>query len=173
MITRLPTALFFITWLGLVALPVAFLWIMLSGQITAEQAASAFPGLKVADDLSPSRVLAVFVFGLLPWFAVSAALWQAQALFALHRAGLALTDAAARRVAAIGMALAFAAVFRVLAHTAQVLLLTWGNPPGERVLAISLGFADFGFLVAAGLMIVIGRSMAEAARAVEDARGFV
>jgi hypothetical protein len=133
----------------------------------------AFPGLEISEDLPGMLVLLSFAIGLLPWIAVAVALWHAQALFGLCRMDRALTLDAAKRLQSIGAALCAAAVLRILSHTGQVLLLTLVNPAGERVLAISVGFSDFGFLLAAGLMTVIGRNMVDAAQAVEDVKGFV
>ena len=55
----------------------------------------------------------------------------------------------------------------------QVLILTISNAPGERAISLSLSLAEFGFVIAGGLLVVIGRALVDAAKAVEETRGFV
>ena len=53
------------------------------------------------------------------------------------------------------------------------MLASLANPPGERVLTISLEGADLGQVLAGGLMVVIGWAMREAAVVAEENRGFI
>jgi hypothetical protein len=57
--------------------------------------------------------------------------------------------------------------------TLQVLALSWTNPPGQKMLQIGLSSDSLGFLVAGGLLTVIGWVMREAARIKAENEGFV
>lgn len=170
---KLHDTLFALSWATLIGLPVALVWSVANGAAAPEAVRAAFPGVSIASTPGPATAWAVFLVGLAPWLAVMAALWNVQALFALFRRGAALSHDAANRIRDIGLCLMAVAALGVIAHAGQLLLLTGGNAPGERVLAIQFGSAEIGFLLAGGLMIVIGRAMAEAARAVAENRSFV
>ena len=61
----------------------------------------------------------------------------------------------------------------IVSRPLQVALASLANPPGDRVLAVSLAGADLGQVLAGGLMIVIGLTLRDAARIAEENRGFV
>ncbi|MEZ5713802.1 MAG: DUF2975 domain-containing protein [Paracoccaceae bacterium] len=110
---------------------------------------------------------------LLPALGALYALWQAQALFALYRGGETLSPAPARRIGRIGWGLLAAAGLGLAVRPAVAVALTAANPPGTRLLAVSFGSGDVGLGLAAGLMIVIGWVMREAAAVAEENRSFV
>lgn len=170
---QLHDALYALTWVTLIALPLVLAWSLATGAAAPERLAGAFPSVTLAEAPGPWLAWSVALVGLLPWVPVIGALWSLQALFSLYRRGRSLTRDAAERIGVIGVLLMAVAVLGVAAHTAQLLLLTLGNPPGQRVLAIGIDSSDIGFLLAGGLLVVIGRAMTEAARAVDENRGFV
>ena len=170
---KLPTLLYFATWAALFAAPVTLIALILTGTFDPDTIKAAFPDLPISDRLSETAIILAGVIGLLPWLFGAWVLYQAQALFALYRADRALTLEAAQTIRDIGVGLVLIAVTQIVARTVQVLILTSANADGARMLAIQFSFGQFGMLLAAGLMVVIGRSMVEAARAVDDMRGFV
>ncbi|MEM9971719.1 MAG: hypothetical protein AAF762_11570 [Pseudomonadota bacterium] len=170
---RLPAILHAGTWAALLSLPVIAATLAITGDLGRERLFAAFPGVAIGDGLSEAGVLAALLIGFLPWVGIAYVLWQAQALFALFRDGAALTLGAATGISRIGTGLLSVAGLQVVTHTLQVLVLSSANPPGQRMLAISFGASEVGFLLAAGLMTVIGRSMVDAVRARQELSGFV
>ncbi|MGL4238491.1 MAG: hypothetical protein ACRCSW_20690, partial [Tabrizicola sp.] len=71
----------------------------------------------------------------------------------------------------IGRALILVAVFTVVTPTLVTLILSWNAP--QRTLAIGIDSGTLGFLMAAGLLTVIGWAMREAARVKAENEGFV
>jgi uncharacterized membrane protein len=61
----------------------------------------------------------------------------------------------------------------VLVPTLQIVVLSWHIGLGQRLLSIGIDSSTLGFLLSGGLLIVIGWVMREAAKAAEDAKGFV
>ncbi|SHI04593.1 hypothetical protein [Marivita hallyeonensis] len=170
---RLPTVLFYATWATIIAAPVVLAGLILNGAFAPEAIKAAFPHVPVSDAQSVDEIICAGVVGLAPWAIALWVLYQAQALFGLYRDGKALTRDAAHRIFQLGLGLVLVAITAVLARTAQILILTWANEDGTRMLAVSFGFTHVALLLAAGLMTIIGRSMIEAADAVDDMRGIV
>ena len=117
--------------------------------------------------------------GLLYWVALVlsvvlpmvAALRGMVRLFAAYRDGEVLSDTNARTILRIGRNLLLVAVFTVLVPTLQTLILSWHA--AQKTLSIALDGGTFGFLMAAGLLTVIGYAMGEAARIKAENEGFV
>lgn len=108
--------------------------------------------------------------------AALAMLWTLQRmhlLFRQFRQREVLTHRAARLIRQIGTGLLLVAVFRILAHPVQSLVLTLPAPVGSRMVSVNFSSSDLGFLLAAGLMVVIGWAMEDAARAADENRSFV
>jgi hypothetical protein len=171
--SRLPSVLFVGTWIVIVALPLTFIWIAATGALSLEAVAERFPGVIIGDGLSESAILVAFGIGMIPFLIVLGVMWHMQALFRLYQKGQALTEKAAVRIGYIGVGLLLTAVARILANTLQVLVLSSANPVGHRIVSVDLEFSEIALFLAGGLMIVIGRSMAEAVFAAEEVRGFV
>ena len=171
--TRLPSALYRLTWLALLGLPAALAYVAATGRLGRDALAAEFPLEVGAAALTDGQVIGAAVVGLLPWLVVMWVLWRTQGLLDLYRNGQALTAAAAGHIRALGLGLAILGVLKVLVHSAQTVIVTAANPPGTRALEIMVGSGEIGFLLAGGLMLTIGHSMAEAVRAADDLRGFV
>lgn len=84
-----------------------------------------------------------------------------------------LTRRAARLIRQIGTGLLAVAILRILATPLQSLIVTLPAMPGSRMVSVNVSSSDVGFLLAAGLMAVIGWAMEDAARVAEENRGFV
>jgi mannose/fructose/N-acetylgalactosamine-specific phosphotransferase system component IIC len=92
-------------------------------------------------------------------------------LFGAYRDGEILSAANADRVLRIGRNLVLVAVFSVLVPTLQTLILSWNA--AQKVLSIGIDGGTLGFLMAAGLLTVIGYAMREAALVKAENEGFV
>ncbi|MEM8580019.1 MAG: DUF2975 domain-containing protein [Pseudomonadota bacterium] len=161
------------TWGAIFALPLVLIWAVSSGFFAQDAVVQRFPNVVRTDSLLGWQLGLAAGLGLLPASVGFWILWQLRGLFALYAQGKALTREAANRVRAIGLGLFGMNVLGIFANTAQTVVLSAGNPLGQRVLAIELGSEEIGLLLMGGLLFVIGRSMAEAVEAAEELRGFV
>lgn len=118
--------------------------------------------------LQAGLVAAVALVAVLP---MVAALRGMARLFDRYRSGEVLSQANADTIVAIGRALLLVALFTVLVPSLQTLILSWQGP--EPRLSIALDQATLGFVLAAGLLTVIGWAMREAARVKAENEGFV
>lgn len=109
--------------------------------------------------------------GILSVLPMVAALRGMARLFGRYAEGIVLEAGNAETILRIGRALVLVALFTILVPTAQTLILSWAAP--DKVLAISLDGGTLGFLMAAGLLTVIGWALREAARVKAENEGFV
>jgi hypothetical protein len=170
----------------LVRLSNALYWTALSLSVVLPLIALLFAGLGVADPASlrsahpaiapetpvsrvqAGLVAAVALVAVLPLVAALRAMAQ---LFDSYRSGIVLSAANADTILRIGRALILVALFTVLAPTLQLLILSWSGP--SRMLALGLDGGTLGFLMAAGLLTVIGWAMREAALVKAENEEFV
>lgn len=92
-------------------------------------------------------------------------------LFGRYRDGEVLSTPNADSILRIGRSLMLVALFTVALPTLQTLILSWNAP--QKTLSIALDGGTLGFLLAAGLLTVIGWAMLEAARVKAENEGFV
>jgi hypothetical protein len=168
---RLSGALYWTALVLSAVLPLLVLFIAAQGVMQPDSLRTLVPGLPDQTVISRTQgglVAAVALVSVLPMVAALRAMVQ---LFDRYRSGEVLSDANADTILAIGQALVLVAVFSVLVPTLQILILTWTAP--DRTLSIGLDDGTFGFLIAAGLLTVIGWAMREAARIKAENEGFV
>lgn len=110
---------------------------------------------------------------LIPFLFAMRALDAMRRLFRLYRAGDPLAPEAGPLIQSIGANLLCAAGLGVLLRPVSSPLLTLSNPPGERMIALSVGSSDIGFILVAGLLVLIGWSMSEAQRIAAENREFI
>lgn len=174
-ISRLSSLLMWLSRAALVLLPPIWIWLgyeRFVAPATIPQALDMMPLDLGASPSSGAAMLAAFL-SVLPELGTYFALWQAQALFRLYRDGETLSPAPARRIGGIGTGLLLATGLAVAVRPAAALALSLSNPPGQRLVAMSFGSGDVALLLAAGLMVVIGWVMREAAAVAEENRRFV
>lgn len=172
-IFRLSGLLYWVTGLTMLAIPAFVLVALMTGGLNTADMRAAFPGLPEETVLNPGKTVAVIMISCLALPAILFSLWHMRALFALYRVGEILSAACARHILRIGQGLVALAIVGTLLQPLQVLILTLDNPPGARQISIGLSSDTVGFLLAGGLLVVIGWVMREAARAAEENAGFV
>ncbi|WP_188914264.1 DUF2975 domain-containing protein [Salinarimonas ramus] len=123
--------------------------------------------------LTPASIAAGFVTGAIPVALSLYGLWHAHALFRGWRDGPIFTQVAGRRLVRMGAALALMPIAAMLSSGLTSLVLTLGNPPGQRTVQIAVSDDPIVMAVAGGLLIVVGWVMAEAARLAEENEAFV
>jgi hypothetical protein len=118
-------------------------------------------------------IAASVIVGLFPMAVWVWTLDQMRRLFGCYKAGAVLTDQSAVYIQRIGMGFMGVALIEMILVPIQSVILTWANPAGERAVSVGLHSDMLGFLIAAGLMTVIGWAMREAARAAAENEAFV
>ncbi|MFJ6324916.1 MULTISPECIES: hypothetical protein [unclassified Rhizobium] len=100
-------------------------------------------------------------------------LLQARAIFTGFIAGRAITDIAAARVWRIGMILIAKGLLLPFWRMAASVLITFGNPPGQRLAALTISLDDILWAIVGGLLVAIGWTLREAARIADENANFV
>lgn len=172
-ITRTANGLYWVATILLPVLPLIVVIGLVRGWADPGWLMTAFPGLPAATAPSGMKSTAVLVLGALTLIPITMALAQMRALFARYRAGEILTPPCARHILRSGRALMGLAVLQMVILPLQILVLTADNPPGQRIVSLSLNSETLWLLLAGGLLVTIGWVMTEAARAAEENAGFV
>jgi Protein of unknown function (DUF2975) len=100
-------------------------------------------------------------------------LYHAYALFDGYRLGRVFTDEAPVLLRRIGLSLLALALLRPVTATLLGVVLTWSNPPGQRILAIGISIDDYMIAAIGGLLLAIGHVMVEANRLADENRQIV
>ena len=170
---RLAAVLGTATWAAMGVVVLAAAWVLWQTPPAPANAAALFPDHSVAQGVTAWQLwLALALSGGL----LLVLLWtldQMRRLFGVFARGEVLSLAAATRILSIGRGLVALAGLTILVGAAQSALLSMAAPPGQRLLAIGISQSEVGFLLAGGLMTLIGWAMAEAAAVAEENRGFV
>lgn len=140
---------------------------------TAASLQQQFPHLAVSADIPQHFIVASVVAGIVPVLVWLWTLDQMRRLFACYKVGAVLTDQSARFIQRIGLGFMAVALVQIVMIPVQSLILTFANPAGERSISVGLNSDMLGFLIAAGLMTVIGWAMGEAAAAAQENQAFV
>ena len=109
-----------------------------------------------------------FAISMAPMAVLFFLLHQAFLLFDAYRVGDVFTAKAPVRLRRIGIAMLVLAMLRPISATLLGVLLTLANPPGQRVVAITLNLDDYMIAAFGGLVLAIGHVMVEANRIVRE-----
>ena len=139
----------------------------------AEQRAAA---LGLPDQIWPIGETAMMLLYLAGWIslaAISYTLWQMSRLFRSYRHDAPLTEETAKITRRIGLGFVAQGLIGLLGDTAEGLILSIDAPVGHRVLVVSVESQDMAFLLAGGVLVLIGLVMAQAMEAVRENEAFV
>jgi DUF2975 family protein len=100
-------------------------------------------------------------------------LWHVRAMFREFAAGHVFTEAAARHLQMFGAAMLAQAPLGPLTSIALSVGLTLANPPGQRMLAVSVSINDYFALIVGGVLFAAASVMREAARLADENASFV
>lgn len=170
-LARLSETLYWTALVLSTLLPFLVLYYAAAGVMDPASLLSRTPGLPAETPVSRAQAGLVAAVALISVLPMVAALRAMARLFDRYRAGEVLSAANAETTLQIGRALVLVAVFTVLVPTVQTLILSWQGP--QKALSIGLDGGTLGFLMAAGLLTVIGWAMREAARVKAENEGFV
>lgn len=109
-----------------------------------------------------------FAIGLLPAGVAAFGLLALYRLFRLYAEGTVFSQGNTRALRRFAAAVFGYALAQPLSHTLTVLLLTAGNPPGQRHLSIQLSDGELAALFLGALFLVIAWVMDEAREIAED-----
>lgn len=172
-VRQMSKALGFLTSLVLVGLPVVVVWSLFASLADPYSMANHFPGLPESTVFTPQKTALAGAVGSLMLIPSLFVLWQMRRLFSRYLQGEVLTAHCAGHIRKIGLGFVVLAGAGILLPTVQSLILTHDNPTGQRVLSVAITSDSLGFLLAGGLLTVIGWAMTEAARAAEENAGFI
>lgn len=141
-------------------------WVIAQGPTIANLGQHAM----VVDD----RARAWGALGSLPAIALGLyALWQLWRLFGAYGQGLAFAPATQGHLRRFAWALLAAALLAPLQRAWVGIALTLGNPPGQRLLVVSLSWNDYMAVLCAAVLLAIATVLAEAVRLAEENASFV
>lgn len=169
-LTRVVRALILIGAVVLACVPPLFWlqpdWVRAAGP----QMANLGTGPIVVDE----RALWLGALGSLPGMLLGLyTLWQLWRLFGEYAAGRFFAPAPQRHLRRFAWAVLAWALMAPLQRTWVALALTWGNPPGQRMLVLGLSGDDYFSILLGAVLLAIATVLAEAARVAEENEGFV
>lgn len=169
---RLSTVLYFFTTVSIVVFPLAVLagWLMRDDALLF---AATQTGAPVTAEPTQLQLGISFLIGLAPVAILVFILVLMRRLFALFRAGDALTIDAGHVIQRIGKWFVVLAVVQFVLVPVQSVLLSWGGAVGTRALSVSFTSDMAGALLAAGLLIVIGRAILQASDIAAENKEFI
>jgi hypothetical protein len=123
--------------------------------------------------LGPSeQAVAALIFavpvGLMIW-----GLWHVRALFRDFARGRVFTGTAARHLQLFGVSVLLQGPLGPLIATALGIALSLGNPPGQRLLVLTLSSNDYFAVIVGGVLVAVAAVMREAARLADENASFV
>lgn len=170
-LARLSETLYWAALILSAVLPLLVLLYAARGVMDPASLVSRVAGLAPDTPVSRSQAGLVAAVALIAVLPMVAALRGMARLFDRYRTAEVLSHANAETILQIGRALLLVAVFSVLVPTLQTLILSWQAP--DRLIAVALDDGTLGFLLAAGLLTVIGWAMREAAQVKAENESFV
>ncbi|MEL6640269.1 MAG: DUF2975 domain-containing protein [Pseudomonadota bacterium] len=165
--------LYLVTCLGMVVVVGGMIFVAFLAPPTAETMQAEYQSINVAPQLSPGIVRAMLIVTAVAVFIWLIILDQMRRLFGCFAVGQVLSDKVAGHIRRIGWGLLGLSVWQVVMVPITSLLLTWDNPQGQHSISIAFNSDMAGFALAAGLMIVIGWAMREAAAVRAENQAFV
>jgi len=165
--------LYVTTVICMVAVPIIVIGILVATPITPDTVQAMVRAATVSPDATPLHLWAAIGFSGLGVLVLLWTLNEMRKLFAGYQRGEVLTTSSAHRIERIGWGLLGLAILPFVLLPIQTILLTLANPAGERVLSVGISSDMVGFALAAGLMIIIGWAMRQAADVADENRAFV
>ena len=155
---------------SMVLLPaLIFVGIILPGRLGIDiQGTSSLPNTPW-----PANIWAGLIVSFIPLFFSMLALNGMRHLFALYRFGDPLAPQAGPIIKSIDKNVLIASILGVVLYPAVTGLISLSNPVGERSISVSISINDIGFILVAGLLLMIGWSMSEATKVAAENREFI
>ncbi len=127
---------------------------------------NAFPDLP--DQLTQSQNILLFIVGAVPNLMFAAALFKAKQFFDSYASGQLFPAISGQKLKSIGRFCLWLAIANPIIRMITLLIMTWLNPPGQKILVISFSSTDGFLLVFSGMLFMIGYILAESNRIAEE-----
>ena len=112
--------------------------------------------------------LAGFAVSMIPLGVLFFVLHQAYELFNSYRLGNVFTAQCPIRLRRIGLSMIALGVLRPITSALLSIVLTAGNPAGQKMLVIGVSIDDYMIAIFGGLIVAIGHAMVEANRLADE-----
>jgi hypothetical protein len=127
---------------------------------------NAFPDLPA--QLTQWQNILLFIVGAVPSLMFAAALFHAKQFFDSYATGQLFPETSGQKLKSIGRLCLWLAIANPIIRTITLLIMTWLNPPGQKILVISFSSTDGFLLVFSGMLFMIGYILAESNRIAEE-----
>jgi Protein of unknown function (DUF2975) len=127
---------------------------------------NAFPDLP--DQLMQWQNILLFIVGAVPSLMFAATLFHAKKFFDSYASGQMFPETSGQKLKSIGRLCLWLAIANPIIRTITLLIMTWLNPPGQKILVISFSSTDGFLLVFSGMLFMIGHILAESNRIAEE-----
>lgn len=171
--SRLAAWMSGITLAGIVMAVAGTFWVWTDKQLVASLLAPHFGLAGHPITVTPTVQLSGLALSAPPVALLVYLLLQARAVFEGFATGQRFTDLVAIRVARIGWILIAKGVLMPLWRAAAGVILTFSNPSGQKILAITIGLDDVLWGIVGALLVAIGWTLREGARIAEENASFV
>jgi uncharacterized membrane protein YidH (DUF202 family) len=165
---RISAVLIWACTLSLLLTPLLVLWTWLDFDRFAPAIAAASNINLQRETLGALNITLGFLLTMVPLSLLMLGVWRLRQLFTLYRAGSYFNQAAAGHLHGFAMMLFFSALVSPITQALTTVVLTMGNPPGQRSLSINIGSDDFNQLALAGVLIAIAWVLREGQRLAQE-----
>lgn len=172
-LSRLAALMCFVVAFGGALSEILLAWVWLSPEWITKYVAPHIGLNSAAVSLSWQIQALGFAVSMIPLGVLLYALHQAYGLFDAYRRGELFPESAPQRLRLIGLSMVALALLRPITSAILSVVLTYANPPGTRMLVISLSLDDYMIAAMGGLILAIGHVMVEARKLADDARHII
>lgn len=104
---------------------------------------------------------------------IGAGIWTLWAIFDHFEKGDIFSERSGVLLRRTGYLALIGGISSLLSRTLAILVATYDNPPGQKMLSLGISSTDIGLFILAGLLFVLGHIMVIAAQIEADNRSFV
>jgi hypothetical protein len=122
----------------------------------------------LADPMPTTSLALGFAISLIPGSIAILAFWRLRSLFGLYEQGYIFTAESIGSLRGFAIAIILFAIAKPFANVLLSMALTLSNPPGQKMLAISVGSSDFTTAFIGCVFLIIGWTMDEGRKLAEE-----
>lgn len=172
-IRKTAGGLYILTTFVLIALPLGMLVALGMGELGVARVRAAHDHIPMPEVISVASLVVVYAMALVQLALVVVVIWNMRCLFGLYRRVELLSELAALHIRRIAAGLLWLSLAGVLAQSVNVIALTVGNPPGQRMISVGLEPSEIGFFLTGALLLLIGWVMGHAVAVDRENKAFV
>lgn len=172
-LARLAACMCFFVAIGGALAELTLAWVWLSPDLVQSLIVPRIGLGTAAATLDGGTRLLGFAMSMVPLGVLFYALHQAYGLFDAYRQENIFNAQAPLRLRRIGLAMIVLAALRPITGAALSVVLTFANPPGQKMLVLGISLDDYMIALFGGLILAIGHVMVEATRISDEHRQIV